>query len=327
MIVALVAAVARGGVIGRGGGIPWRLPEDVAHFKELTTGHAVAMGRRTWESIPDRFRPLPDRRNVVVTRNPDWRADGTERAASLEEALVLLADEPRVFVIGGAEIYAAALPFADELVLTEIDLAVDGDTFFPEWDRSAFVEVTRVEAVTADGTPFSFATYDRNAALQLAAVAAVDALLEREDIPYWLFGGWAVDFHAGAITRPHGDVDVAVWLEDMPRVAALLGRDGWRHTPHPDDDGGTRYERDGVRLELTFLVRSDTGVYTQLRDRRAAWPEGTFGADTRELAGARARVASLRALTEGKSSGRDDPDEAARDQADFDVLSGLQPDG
>ena len=327
MIVALVAAVARGGVIGRGGGIPWRLPEDVAHFKELTTGHAVVMGRRTWESIPDRFRPLPDRRNVVVTRNPDWRADGAERAASLEEALVLLADEPRVFVIGGAEIYAAALPFADELVLTEIDLAVDGDTFFPEWDRSAFVEVTRVEAVTADGTPFAFVTYDRNAALQLAAVAAVDALLEREDIPYWLFGGWAVDFHAGAITRPHGDVDVAVWLEDMPRVAALLGRDGWRHTPHPDDDGGTRYERDGVRLELTFLVRSDTGVYTQLRDRRAAWPEGTFGADTRELAGARARVAGLQALTEGKSSGRDDPDEAARDQADFDVLSGLQPDG
>jgi dihydrofolate reductase len=84
MKLAIVAAVAHGGVIGRGNRIPWRLPEDLAHFRELTTGHPVVMGRRTWESLPDRFRPLPDRRNVVVTRNPDWTAEGAERVGSLE---------------------------------------------------------------------------------------------------------------------------------------------------------------------------------------------------------------------------------------------------
>ena len=159
-----MAAVARGGVIGREGTIPWRIPEDVVHFKESTTGHAVVMGRRTWESIPDRFRPLPGRRNVVVTRNPEWTAPGAERADSLEEALRLLAGEDRVFVIGGAEIYAAALPHADELEITEIDLDVAGDTFFPELDAGRFEEVARERHVSADGTPFSFVTYARRPA-------------------------------------------------------------------------------------------------------------------------------------------------------------------
>jgi len=159
--VTLVAAVARGGVIGRVGGIPWRLPEDVAHFKSLTTGHAVVMGRRTWDSLPDRFRPLPGRRNVVVTRNDEWRAESAERASSVDRALALLADEEHVFVIGGAEIYAAALPHADQLVLTEIDVAAEGDTFFPEWDRSAFAEALHESHVSADGTPFAFVTYRR----------------------------------------------------------------------------------------------------------------------------------------------------------------------
>jgi len=162
--VALIAAVARGSVIGRGGGIPWRLPEDVAHFKSLTAGHAVVMGRRTWDSLPEPFRPLPGRRNVVVTRNPQWSADGAERASSVEEALSLLRDEDRVFVIGGAEIYEAALPRADELVLTEIDLEVDGDTFFPHWDRREFAESARDERVSGDGTPFAFVTYRRRRA-------------------------------------------------------------------------------------------------------------------------------------------------------------------
>ena len=161
MKLTLIAAVARGGVIGRDGGLPWHLPEDLAHFKDLTTGHAVVMGRKTWMSIPGRFRPLPERRNVVVTRNPQWHAEGAERAGSLEDALELLADEPRVFVIGGAEIYAAALPVADELALTEIDAAVDGDTVFPAWDRGDFVEVYRAEHMAEDGTPFAFVSYER----------------------------------------------------------------------------------------------------------------------------------------------------------------------
>ncbi len=161
MKVSLLAAVARDGVIGRDGTIPWRLPEDLARFRELTTGHVVVMGRRTWDSLPDRFRPLPGRRNVVVTRDPSWSAEGAERAGSLDEALSLAADAERVFVIGGAEMYAAALPRADELLLTEIDLEIAGDTFFPEWSRDELVEVSREERVSADGTPFAFVTYER----------------------------------------------------------------------------------------------------------------------------------------------------------------------
>jgi dihydrofolate reductase len=153
--------VSRGGVIGRAGSIPWRLPEDVAHFKELTTGHAVVMGRKTWDSIPERFRPLPGRRNMVVTRNPEWQAEGAQRASSLEEALELLVDEAHVFVVGGAEIYAAALPFADELVLTEIDLEAEGDTHFPAWDPAEFGERSREEHVAEDGTRFAIVTYGR----------------------------------------------------------------------------------------------------------------------------------------------------------------------
>jgi aminoglycoside-2''-adenylyltransferase len=152
----------------------------------------------------------------------------------------------------------------------------------------------------------------------------VDRILAAASQEYWLFGGWAVDFHAGRITRPHGDVDVAVWLADVPRIAAVLGDAGWRHAPDPEEDGGTGYERGGVRLELTYLVRrADGSVVTPLRDFEATWPDGAFGAETRELEGIRARLVSLDALASGKSSARDDPDDAAKDRADFDVLSGL----
>jgi dihydrofolate reductase len=159
--VSLVAAVARGGVIGRGGEIPWRLPEDLARFRERTMGHPVVMGRNTWDSLPERFRPLPGRRNIVVTRNPAWRADGAEPAGSLADALRLLDGAARVFVIGGGQLYAEALPLADELLLTEIDADVDGDTWFPAWGRSEFDEVSREEKVSSDGVAFAFVTYSR----------------------------------------------------------------------------------------------------------------------------------------------------------------------
>ena len=156
-----MAAVARNGVIGRDGSVPWRLPEDMRHFRELTMGHPVVMGRKTWESLPDRFRPLPGRDNVVVTRNPDWAAQGADRAASVENALDLLESEPEVFVIGGGEIYVSALPLADELQLTEIDARVEGDTMFPDWDRAEFEEISREPLVSEDGTHFAFVTYER----------------------------------------------------------------------------------------------------------------------------------------------------------------------
>ena len=161
MKVSLVAAVARNGVIGRAGGLPWQIPEDLGRFRELTTGHAVVMGRRTWDSLPERFRPLPGRRNVVVTRNEAWREPGAERAASLENALELLGGEERVFVIGGGELYIEALPLADELQLTEVDADVDGDTHFPGWDREEFSEESREAGVSASGLPYAFVTYRR----------------------------------------------------------------------------------------------------------------------------------------------------------------------
>ena len=148
-------------MIGRGNTIPWRIPEDAQRFRTLTTGHPVVMGRRTWESLPDRFRPLPGRRNVVVTRNDAWGAPGTERAGSLPDALRLLEGAPQVFVIGGGELYAEALPRADELLLTEIDADVEGDTWFPLWDRAAFDEASRERHVSESGIPFSFVTYTR----------------------------------------------------------------------------------------------------------------------------------------------------------------------
>lgn len=158
--VALVAAVDRQGAIGRGGELLWREREDQAHFRRVTLGCPVLMGRKTWDSLPARFRPLPGRRNIVVTRQADWQAAGAERAASLDDGLALAAGAPRLCVIGGGELYAFALPRADELVLTEIDRAFDGvDTFFPRFDRAVFVETAREPHVAADGTRFAFVTY------------------------------------------------------------------------------------------------------------------------------------------------------------------------
>jgi dihydrofolate reductase len=162
--VSLVAAVARCGVIGRANAIPWYLPEDARRFRAVTMGHPVVMGRRTWESLPERFRPLPGRRNVVVTRNDSWRGEGAERADSLDDALRLLAGAPQVFVIGGAELYAQALPLADELVVTEIDTEVEGDVYFPPFDREAFREESREPHVSEDGVSFAFVTYARRSA-------------------------------------------------------------------------------------------------------------------------------------------------------------------
>lgn len=142
--VVLVAAVAANGVIGRDGGIPWRIPEDLRHFKETTSGHTLLMGRRTFESIG---RPLPDRTTVVVTRNPDWAADGVLVATSVEEALELARGlRGDVMVAGGSAVYAAATPYATHQVLTEVHASPDGDTYYPGYphiDRSRWRETHR----------------------------------------------------------------------------------------------------------------------------------------------------------------------------------------
>jgi hypothetical protein len=159
---------------------------------------------------------------------------------------------------------------------------------------------------------------------QLAAFAQTRELFTRSGIDYWLFGGWAVDFHVGSITRVHDDIDVAVWLDDQDRIARLLETEGWNHAPEPDEDGGTGYERDGVRLELTFLFPGDGGeVYIPLRAGRVLWSDEPLSDDIAELFGVRARVLGLAELKRGKSRPRVDPAEAAKDRADFATLSQL----
>jgi dihydrofolate reductase len=154
----LVAALASNGVIGSDGRLPWYLPEDLRHFKALTLGHPVIMGRRTWESIG---KPLPGRENIVVSRQRAYDAPGARVAASLEESLARCADAPIVFVIGGADLYAAALPIADLLEFTEISGAFRGDTLFPAFDRSAWRETRRETHTSADGLRFDFVRYER----------------------------------------------------------------------------------------------------------------------------------------------------------------------
>ncbi len=138
--VGLIWAEAHGGVIGQSGGMPWHVPEDLAHFRDMTMGAPVVMGRRTWESFPERFRPLSGRRNIVVTRNGEWTADGAERASDLDAALDLAGDVDMVWVIGGGQLYSVAIERADVLEVTELDLDVDGDTHAPRRDVLPIVE-------------------------------------------------------------------------------------------------------------------------------------------------------------------------------------------
>ena len=156
--VYLVAAVAANGVIGANGGLPWHLPEDLRHFKSLTLGHPVIMGRKTWESLG---RALPGRENIVVTRAPGYEAPGASVAASLDAALALCTGEPVAFVMGGRALYAEALPLADGLVLTEIQRDYEGDVRFPGFDRSAWRETQRKPQTGADGLRFDFVLYEK----------------------------------------------------------------------------------------------------------------------------------------------------------------------
>jgi hypothetical protein len=159
---------------------------------------------------------------------------------------------------------------------------------------------------------------------QLRALARVHDLLERDGIEYWLFGGWAVDFHTGSVTRTHDDLDLAVWQSDLPRIAELLNADGWTHAPEQDEDGYTGYERGAVRLELAFLACGEDGnPYTPSREGPVAWPDGAFADDVAELRGVRAHVIGLRALRADKAEARDDSVVAAKDRADLERLADL----
>ncbi|MEE1782803.1 dihydrofolate reductase [Streptomyces sp. SP17BM10] len=166
MRIGLIWAQTPDGVIGADNTMPWHLPEDLEHFKATTLGHPVVMGRRTWESLPPRFRPLPGRRNIVVTRNPQWAADGAHRAGSLEEALRLAATAPgadgETWVIGGGQLYRAAIDHADTLSVTEIDLSVDGDTRAPAIGPAWTVAEDHGPQTSRTGLRYRIRTYERS---------------------------------------------------------------------------------------------------------------------------------------------------------------------
>ncbi|WP_308195281.1 dihydrofolate reductase [Blastococcus sp. KM273128] len=159
---AMIWAQARGGVIGADGGLPWHLPEDLALFRRLTTGSTVVMGRRTWESLPARFRPLPHRVNVVLTSDPGWAAEGAVVARSVDQ---VLAEHPSAWVIGGGAVYAAFLPHADRVVVTDVDTDVAGDTFAPSldggWVRTARTPAEGWSVSASGGLRFAVSEYVR----------------------------------------------------------------------------------------------------------------------------------------------------------------------
>jgi dihydrofolate reductase len=161
--LALIAAVAANGVIGDRNRLPWRLPDDLRHFRALTTGHAVIMGRKTWESLAA---PLPGRQNIVVTRDPDYRAAGAEVATTLDQALALVRLPAPAFCIGGGELYRVAFPRAELLYLTEIDRDFSGDATFPSFDRAAWREISRESrhGEGPDGFGYRFVTRERRGA-------------------------------------------------------------------------------------------------------------------------------------------------------------------
>jgi dihydrofolate reductase len=158
MELKLIYARSRNGVIGRDGQLPWHLPADLAHFKQTTLGQAVVMGRKTWDSLPERFRPLPGRTNIVITRQKDWQAPGALVAHSLAQAMALCPEPGPLWVIGGAEVYAQALPLASTVVVTEIDMEAQGDAHAPpmgaEWK-----ETSRQFHVGEGGLSYSFVHY------------------------------------------------------------------------------------------------------------------------------------------------------------------------
>jgi dihydrofolate reductase len=158
-VIAIVVAHASNGVIGRDGGLPWHLPSDLKHFKALTSGHTVVMGRRTYESLPDRFRPLPDRRNLVLSTDPSYVARGAEVFASFESALA--GCDGDCFVIGGETTYRQALPISDRVYATQLEAAHDGDARFPDLPEAEWRCVDVSEPLSENDERFTFRTYER----------------------------------------------------------------------------------------------------------------------------------------------------------------------
>jgi dihydrofolate reductase len=158
MIISMIAAVSENMVIGRNNDLPWHLPDDMKYFMQTTKGHCVIMGRKNYESIPEKFRPLPNRTNIVVTRQEDFQAPGCVVVGSLEEALnkAQALSEEELFLIGGAEIYRAGLAIANRLYLTEIKASIEGDVYFPSFNKILWVEESRIQHAVDERHRYSF---------------------------------------------------------------------------------------------------------------------------------------------------------------------------
>lgn len=152
-VISLIAAVARNGVIGHQNRLPWHLPADLQHFKSLTLGKPIVMGRNTWESLPGL---LPGRQHIVITRNPDYQAPGGQVVHSVDEALAAVAGVPEVMIVGGGHLYSEMMPRADRLYLTLVDADVEGDAYFPEIERSQWREENREEHLADEKNTFSY---------------------------------------------------------------------------------------------------------------------------------------------------------------------------
>jgi dihydrofolate reductase len=165
MIVSAIAAMARNRVIGKNNDLPWRLPDDMKFFMETTKGHHVIMGRKNYDSLHDKYKPLPQRTNIVITRQEDFAAPGCIVLHAVQPALEIAKtnSEPECFIIGGAEIYKLAMPYTTRLYLTEIEADIEGDTYFPEYDKSQWKEISRKHHPADARHPYAFdiVVYDR----------------------------------------------------------------------------------------------------------------------------------------------------------------------
>ncbi|MGH3134750.1 MAG: phosphotransferase [Gaiellaceae bacterium] len=301
----------------------------------VTAAWESALRSREWEHPPVWIHGDLDSRNLLVEEGRlsaviDFGCLGVgDPACDVMVAWKVLSADTRDIFRAALSVDESTWARARGWVLSQALVALSYYTV--ETNPVLVLEARRwLAEVLADHVPTSagsrVADTDPLGPQQLSALAEVGTLLDRSGLEYWLFGGWAVDFHVGAVTREHDDVDLAVWLEDAEAIRELLEAEGWRHVPTGDEDGGIGYELGRVRLELTYLTSDDAGrVFVPLRDQRALWSGESLGNDERDLLGVRSRVLGLALLKHGKSSARDDPGEAAKDRADLQALSSLSP--
>ena len=253
MQLSLIAALSENHVIGRGLELPWHLPKDLKHFKKTTVNHTIVMGRLTWDSVGRR--PLPKRRTIVMSRDPDFRAEGAEAVRDLDAALELAKDDGEVFIVGGSAIYALALPYADRLYLTRIHAEIEGDVFFPTFDESAWPVVERERHLVDDRHAHAF-TIELRARVGTCGQIGIEAcgeLLTRyalklaaakpgEDIPGSHWGAPEAGL-LGKTVHVRGDTPIHSFLHEACHTICM---DAARRASLDTDAGGEEIEESGV---------------------------------------------------------------------------------